>query len=78
MIGEAYDETYTTKKGDDKKDTLTDDELKALREAMIAEVIENALAEKAEDTEEKASIVITEKTEKGGKCCTARGSYRER
>lgn len=69
VLSETYDSTYDTKNGDDKKDTLTEDDLKELRAAMIAEVIEAALAEKTdtedtEDTENTESIKITETTSK--------------
>ncbi len=69
VLGESYDSTYDTKKAADKKDKLTDDELKEIRSAMIAEVIENTLADKkessdTEDTEKKDSISIIETTTK--------------
>lgn len=83
VIGEAYDTAYESEKADDVKDKLTADDLKALREAMIKEVLEEALTvkeetkaetetkddDKKEETEQKGSIVI----DKDKKTATAYG-----
>ncbi len=63
VVDEAYDNAYETEKADAEKDKLTTDDLKTLRQAMIAEVIANAMADATEDKKEddkdkKASIVI--------------------